>query len=500
MTKDYQIPSLPKVDLPVQKVIVEELESTKQRIIQVLNEFGITVKEIKVTVGHTVNTWEIIPEDGVRIKKVRGVTDEIALQLSPIGIRIVCPIPGRNSFAIEIASKKPQMIPIGAMLNTNEYQETDMALPCALGITTDGKPFVFDLTKAPHVLVAGATGQGKSTVLHSIIASLLCKKTPKDLKFVLIDPKKVEFSFYNSIQTPFLSKTKNTRFAVLTDVNDIVEALEALGQLMDERYDLLRITGTRNIKEYNKFLENGRIDSIVYKHMPYYVVIIDEFGDLMMTAGKSFELPIARLAQRARAVGIHLVISTQRPTVSIITATIKANFPCRIALHVCTAKDSRIILDVPGAHQLIGRGDLLFCCGGTPIRIQGAYTDPTIDIVEICQQIYRQYDHDEMILLPERRPVIDEIGKSESLHYSNGTIVYEYTDPLFEEVARYVVSIQQGSTSMIQRRFGLGFNRVGRLIDMMEKAGIVGHATGANPRDVLIHDHKTLNNVLEHLV
>lgn len=498
MTRDYKIPKLPKVDLPTPKVIVEELEPTKQRIIQVLNEFGIALKEIKVTVGHTVNTWEIIPADGVKIKKIRGVTDEIALQLSPIGIRIVCPIPGRNSFSIEIGSKNPQMIPIGAMLNSNEYQETDMVLPCALGITTDGKPFVFDLTKAPHVLVAGATGQGKSTVLHSIIASLLCKKTPDNLKFVLIDPRKTEFSFYNSIQTPFLSKTKNAKSAVLTDANDIVEALEGLVQLMDDRYDLLRITGTRNIKEYNKFLDNGRLDSKVYKHMPYYVVIIDEYGDLMMTAGMSFELPIARIAQLARAVGIHLVISTQRPTSSIITGTIKANFPCRIGLHVCAAIDSRIILDVPGAHQLIGRGDLLFCGGGAPIRIQGAYTDPMVEIVEICQQIYRQYDHDEITVLPEKRLIPKETAKVES-HFSKRTVVCEYTDPLFEEVARYVVSIQQGSTSMIQRRFCLGFNRAGKLMDMMEKAGIIGPATGAKPRDVLIHDHMTLNAILEHI-
>jgi S-DNA-T family DNA segregation ATPase FtsK/SpoIIIE len=498
MTTDYKIPALPEVDLPTPKVIVEELESTKQRIIQVLKEFGISLKKIKVTVGHTVNTWEIIPGDGVKIKKIRGVMDDIALHLSPIGIRFVCPIPGRNSFALEIASKKPQTIPIGAMLNTNKYKDTDMALPCALGITTKGKPFVFDLTKAPHVLVAGATGQGKSTVLHSIIASLLCKKTPEDLKFVLIDPMKVEFSFYNSIQTPFLSKTRNAKSAVLTDVKDIVEALEALVQLMDDRYDLLRITGTRNIKEYNIFLENGRIDSKFYKHMPYYVVIIDEFGDLMMTAGKSFELPIARIAQLARAVGIHLVISTQRPIASIITGTIKANFPCRIALHVSSVIDSRIILDVPGAHQLIGRGDLLFCGDGAPIRIQGAYTDPMVEIVEICQQIYRQYDHDEITVLPEKRLIPKETAKVES-RFSKETIVNEYTDPLFEEVARYVVSIQQGSTSMIQRRFCLGFNRAGRLMDLMEKAGIVGPATGANPRDVLIHDHMTLNAILEHL-
>ena len=499
MTTEYKIPSLPEEDLPVQKVIVEELESTKQRIIQVLNEFGISIKEIKATVGNTVNTWEIIPGDGVKIKKIRNLSDEIAMQLSPMGIRIVCPIPGRNSFAIEMSNNKPQMIHIGAMLNTNEYKESDMTLPCALGITTEGKPFVFDLTKAPHVLVAGATGQGKSTVLHSIIASLLCKKTPKDLKFVLIDPKKVEFSFYNSIQTPFLSKTRNAKSAVLTDIKDIAEALESLGLLMDERYDLLRITRARNIKEYNELLGKGRLDSNEYKHMPYYVVIIDEFSDLVMTAGKSIELPIARIAQLARAVGIHLIISTQRPSANIITGTIKANFPCRIALRVCAAVDSRVIIDAPDAQQLIGQGDLLFCGGGVPIRIQSAYTDPMVDTVDICQQIYRQYDHDVITLLPERKLVHEETTKSENIHYSNGTVVCEYTEPLFEEAARYIVSMQQGSTSLIQRRFCLGFNRAGRLMDMLEKAGIVGPAIGANPRDVLIHDHKTLDALFVHL-
>lgn len=388
MIGDYRTPTLPPAVLPTSSVDKESWGITKNRIVEVFNEFGIGIKDVKTTFGPVVDFWEIIPTVDVRMKEIQKMSYDIELELGSLGIvNVICPVPRRRSLGIEIVKDKPLVIPVASLLNNKKYKESDMELPCVLGLKIGYELFMFDLIKMPHVLIASATGQGKTTVIHTLIASLLCKKNPKDLQLVLIDPKKCEFYCYESIATSYLFSKQ-----VLTETDDIIDTLGSLYRLMDERYDLLKIAGVHNIQEYNELIEKGVLDTGVHEHMPYIVVVIDEFGDLIITAGKEPEYSIVRIAELARAVGIHMIIATQRPTANIITGSIKANFPCRIALRVATKIDSRTILDKCGANNLVGHGDMLFLSGLYPIRIKGALTE-TKDIEEICKQICQQYDN-----------------------------------------------------------------------------------------------------------
>ena len=470
---------------------MEEQNANKDRIIKVLRSFGIEISSIKASVGPTITLYEITPAEGVRISKIRNLEDDIALSLSALGIRIIAPIPGKGTIGIEVPNANPRIVPMQSILNSKKFQETTMELPIALGKTITNEVFMVDLAKAPHMLVAGATGQGKSVGLNAIVTSLLYKKHPAELKFVIVDPKKVEFSVYTPIERHFLAKLPDGEDAIITDVSKVVKTLNSLCIEMDTRYDLLRKAGCRNIKEYNaKFISRQLNPEKGHRFMPYIVIIIDEFGDLIMTAGKEVELPICRIAQLARAVGIHAIIATQRPTTNIITGTIKANFPARVAFRVAAMMDSRTILDRSGAQQLIGKGDMLYLQGNDPVRVQCAFVD-TPEVERIANYISKQQGYPTAFMLPE---YVGEESES-----SIGEVDMNRLDPMFEDAARLVVIHQQGSTSLIQRKFSIGYNRAGRIMDQLEKAGIVGPTQGSKARDVLCMDETDLEMKLNNL-
>ena len=470
---------------------MEEQNANKDRIIKVLRSFGIEISSIKASVGPTITLYEITPAEGVRISKIRNLEDDIALSLSALGIRIIAPIPGKGTIGIEVPNANPRIVPMQSILNSKKFQETTMELPIALGKTITNEVFMVDLAKAPHMLVAGATGQGKSVGLNAIVTSLLYKKHPAELKFVIVDPKKVEFSVYTPIERHFLAKLPDGEDAIITDVSKVVQTLNSLCIEMDTRYDLLRKAGCRNIKEYNaKFISRQLNPEKGHRFMPYIVIIIDEFGDLIMTAGKEVELPICRIAQLARAVGIHAIIATQRPTTNIITGTIKANFPARVAFRVAAMMDSRTILDRSGAQQLIGKGDMLYLQGNDPVRVQCAFVD-TPEVERIANYISKQQGYPTAFMLPE---YVGEESES-----SIGEVDMNRLDPMFEDAARLVVIHQQGSTSLIQRKFSIGYNRAGRIMDQLEKAGIVGPTQGIKARDVLCMDETDLEMKLNNL-
>ena len=470
---------------------MEEQTANKNRIIKVLRSFGIEISSIKASVGPTITLYEITPAEGVRISKIRNLEDDIALSLSALGIRIIAPIPGKGTIGIEVPNATPRIVPMRSILTSKKFQETTFDLPVALGKTITNEVFMVDLAKAPHMLVAGATGQGKSVGLNAIVTSLLYKKHPSELKFVIIDPKKVEFAIYAPIERHYLAKLPDTEDAIITDTSKVVQTLNSLCEEMDTRYGLLRDAGCRNIKEYNKKFINRQLNPEKgHRFLPYIVIIIDEFGDLIMTAGKEVELPICRIAQLARAVGIHAIIATQRPTTNIITGTIKANFPARVAFRVASMMDSRTILDRPGAQQLIGKGDMLYLQGNDPVRVQCAFVD-TPEVERIVDYISRQQGYPTAFLLPE---VEDSNGTS-----SSNDVDMNRLDPLFEEAARLLIYHQQGSTSLIQRKFSIGYNRAGRIMDQLEHAGIVGPANGSKAREVLCIDENDLQMRMSNL-
>ena len=496
-TKDLENYRFPTIDLMKHfenddpTIDMDEQNANKDRIINTLRSFGIEISTIKATVGPTVTLYEITPEQGVRISKIRGLEDDIALSLSADGIRIIAPIPGEGTIGIEVPNKNPKIVSGQSVIGSKKFQESKFDLPIVLGKTITNEVFMFDLCKMPHVLVAGATGQGKSVGLNAIITSLLYKKHPAELKFVLVDPKKVEFSIYSVIENHFLAKLPDGGEPIITDVTKVVQTLNSVCVEMDTRYDLLKMAHVRNVKEYNDKFINRRLNPEKgHKFMPYIVVVIDEFGDLIMTAGKEVELPIARIAQLARAVGIHMIIATQRPTTNIITGTIKANFPARIAFRVSAMMDSRTILDRPGANRLIGKGDMLFLQGADPVRVQCAFID-TPEVEEITKFIARQQGYPTPFFLPE--------FVSEDSGNDVGEIDMGRLDPLFEDAARLIVIHQQGSTSLIQRKFAIGYNRAGRIMDQLEKAGIVGPTQGSKARDVLCMDENDLEMRLNNL-
>ncbi len=478
----YKYPTLDllrKYDDLGSAIDMEEQNKNKEQIITVLNNFGVSITNIKATVGPTITLYEVTPAPGVRISKIRNLEDDIALSLRALGIRIIAPIPGKGTIGIEVPNARPQMVSMECILNSRKFKETDFELPMALGKTITNEVFMVDLAKMPHLLVAGATGMGKSVGLNAILTSLLYKKPPAELQLVMVDPKKVEFSIYSPIINHFLAQVEGNEYdePIITDVNKVVQTLKSLCVEMDTRYDLLKRARCRNVKEYNQMFKDRKLNpENGHKFMPYIVVIIDEFGDLIMTAGKEIELPIARIAQLARAVGIHMIIATQRPTTNIITGTIKANFPARMAFKVSAMVDSRTILDRPGANQLVGKGDMLFLAGNEPIRVQCAFVD-TPEVEQICSHIACQQSY----LGPHQLPPVEMEGEDGGC----ADVDLAHLDPMFEEVARMVVADQSGSTSMIQRKFSIGFNRAGRLMDQLEKAGIVGPAKGSKPREVL---------------
>ena len=468
-----------------------EQESNKNRIIEVLRSFGIEISSINATVGPTITLYEITPAPGVKIARIKNLEEDIALNLKALGIRIIAPMPGRGTIGIEVPNRKAQTVSMYSVIASRKFQECDYTLPVAIGKTITNEVFTFDLAKAPHLLVAGATGQGKSVGLNAIITSLLYKKHPAELKLVLVDPKKVELSIYNSIDHHFLAKLEDEDEAIITDTEKVVKTLKSLCQEMDERYDLLKSAGVRGIKDYNELFKNRKLNpKHGHRFLPYIVVVIDEYGDLIMTAGKAVELPICRIAQLARAVGIHMIIATQRPTANIITGTIKANFPTRIAFKVMSPVDSRVILERTGANSLVGRGDMLYVGAGDPVRIQCAFVD-TPEVVAIGDYIHKQQGYPEVFALPE---VIEEGEGGPAEKMDAGKL-----DSLFEEAAQLVVSRQQGSTSTIQRQFAIGYNRAGRIMDQLEQAGIVGAAQGSKPRQVLVTDLIDLETRLQNM-
>jgi S-DNA-T family DNA segregation ATPase FtsK/SpoIIIE len=483
LLKKYDTDGRPYVDN-------KEQESNKNRIISVLLNFGVEIDSIRATVGPTITLYEITPKPGVRISKIKNLEDDIALSLAALGIRIIAPMPGKGTIGIEVPNANPNVVSMLSILNSRKFQEAKMELPLALGKTITNEVFMVDLAKIPHLLVAGATGQGKSVGMNAIITSLLYKKHPNELKFVLVDPKKVEFSVYAPIADHFMAALEeNEDEPIITDTQKVVKTLKGLCVLMDSRYDLLKKAGARNIKEYNaKYLNHKLNPNDGHEFMPYIVAIVDEFADLIMTAGKEVEMPITRIAQLARAVGIHMVIATQRPSTKVITGGIKANFPGRIAFKVAQRIDSSIILDRTGAHQLIGRGDMLYSNGGEPVRVQCAFVD-TPEVERINEFVANQPGPRQPLELPE--PLSEDGGG-----VGGGSVDAKSLDPLFEEAARHIVVTQQGSTSMVQRRFSIGYNRAGRLMDQLEQAGIVGAAMGSKPREVLISDEVSLDNLL----
>ena len=471
----------------------DEQLANKERIIQALRNFGIEISSIKATIGPTITLYEITPAPGVRISKIKNLEDDIAMTLSALSTRIIAPMPGKGTIGIEIPNANPQIVSMHSIIGSRKFQESTYELPVAIGKTITNEIFMFDLAKMPHLLVAGATGMGKSVGLNAIITSLLYKKHPSELKLVMVDPKKVELSIYSSIEKHFLAKLPDGEDAIITDVTKVVQTLKSLCVEMDTRYDLLKSAGVRNLREYNeKFINRQLNPEKGHKYMPYIVVIIDEFGDLIMTAGKEVELPIARIAQLARAVGIHMIIATQRPTTNIITGTIKANFPARIAFRVSAMIDSRTILDRPGANQLIGKGDMLFLQGSDPVRVQCAFVD-TPEVDRISRYISEQQGYPTAFYLPEY--VDENAGDGSNLD----DVDLKRLDPMFEDAARLVVIHQSGSTSLIQRKFSIGYNRAGRIMDQLEKAGIVGPVDGSKPRQVLCADEMDLEMRLSSL-
>ena len=487
LLKAYENDSKPYID-------ERELKANKEQIEKVLNSFNVQIREIKATVGPTITLYEITPAEGVRISHIRNLEDDIALSLAALGIRIIAPIPGKGTIGIEVPNAKPNIVSMRSILDSKKFQVTPMDLPIALGKTITNEVFMVDLAKIPHLLVAGATGQGKSVGLNAIITSLLYKKHPNELKFVLIDPKKVEFSVYAPIAPHFMATVDDDDDPIITDVTKVVRTLKSLCTLMDQRYDMLKVAKVRTVKEYNKKYVNHELNPAEgHEYMPYIVVVIDEFDDLIMTAGKEIELPITRIAQLARAVGIHMVIATSRPTTSIITGNIKANFPGRMAFKVSAMVDSRTILDRPGANQLVGRGDMLFLSGSDPVRVQCAFID-TPEVETVNDYIAHQPGPASPLELPE--PASEDTGMIEG---SGGMVEQSSIDPLFAEAAHAIVLTQQGSMSMIQRRFSIGYNRAGRLMDQLEKAGVVGQAQGSKPRDVLLADENSLHALLSQM-
>lgn len=489
---NYHFPSLDllkKYDRNDKPIDMEEQSENQKRIKQTLENFGISISSIKATVGPTITLYEVVPAQGVRISKIRNLEDDIALNLSALGIRIIAPMPGKGTIGIEVPNKDPQIVSMQSVISSRKFIESKYDLPVALGRTITNEVFMFDLCKAPHLLMAGATGQGKSVGLNAIITSLLYKKHPAELKLVLVDPKMVEFSIYAEIERHYLAKLPDEEKPIITDFTKVVHTLNSLCKEMDNRYELLTRAHVRNIKDYNEKFINRRLSPDKgHEYMPYIVVIIDEFGDLIMTAGREIEMPIARIAQKARAVGIHMVIATQRPSTNIITGTIKANFPVRVAFRVSSMIDSRTILDSPGANQLIGRGDLLFSQGSDMTRVQCAFVD-TPEVEAISEFIGGQPGYPKAHELPEYEPEGEDDGKSAASDLSE-------RDPLFDEAARLVVSQQQGSTSLIQRKFSIGYNRAGRLMDQLQGAGIVGPYEGSKARQVLIQDIYSLEQKL----
>ena len=487
LLKHYDEDGKPYIDMA-------EQTANKNRIVEVLRTFGIEISSIKATVGPTITLYEITPAPGVRISKIRGLEDDIALSLKALGIRIIAPIPGKGTIGVEVPNEKKNIVSMESILNSRKFQETSMELPCAMGKTITNEVFMFDLAKAPHLLVAGATGQGKSVGLNAILTSLLYKKHPAELKIVLVDPKMVEFSVYKNLDKHFLAALpEEAETPIITDTSKVIRTLQSLCVEMDSRYELLMKAGERNIKDYNKkFIARQLNPENGHKFMPYIVVVIDEYGDLIMTAGKEIELPIARIAQKARAVGIHMIIATQRPTTNIITGTIKANFPARIAFKVSQGIDSKTILDRMGAQQLIGRGDMLYLQGNDPIRVQCAFVDPP-EVVDINNFIASQQGYLEPEPLPE--PMTDDGGDGSGA----SDVDLQHLDPMFEDAARLIVMSQSGSTSLIQRKYSIGYNRAGRLMDQLEKAGVVGQAHGSKPREVLIQDELSLDTLLSAL-
>ncbi|GAB3912055.1 DNA translocase FtsK [Mucilaginibacter boryungensis] len=469
----------------------EELEANKNKIVETLNHYNIEIDKIKATIGPTVTLYEIIPAPGVRISKIKNLEDDIALSLAALGIRIIAPMPGKGTIGIEVPNQNPEMVSMRSVLATEKWQNNTMDLPIALGKTISNEVFIADLAKMPHLLVAGATGQGKSVGINAILVSLLYKRHPAELKFVLVDPKKVELTLFRKIERHFLAKLPDEADAVITDTKKVVNTLNSLCIEMDQRYDLLKDAGVRNLKEYNtKFINRKLNPNDGHRFLPFIVLIVDEFADLMMTAGKEVETPIARLAQLARAIGIHLVIATQRPSVNVITGTIKANFPARLAFRVLSKIDSRTILDSGGADQLIGRGDMLLSTGSDLIRLQCAFVD-TPEVEKIADFIGAQRGYPSALLLPEF------VGEGEAS--SPKEFDPDDRDPMFEDAARLIVLHQQGSTSLIQRKLKLGYNRAGRIIDQLEAAGIVGPFEGSKARDVLYPDEYSLERHLESL-
>ena len=491
----YQYPTLDLLkDYGTGKITInqQELEANKNRIVDTLRNYNIEIEHIKATIGPTVTLYEIIPKPGVRISKIKNLEDDIALSLAALGIRIIAPMPGKGTIGIEVPNSSPEMVSMRSVLATEKFQNTDMDLPIALGKTISNEVFIADLAKMPHLLVAGATGQGKSVGINAILTSLLYKKHPSELKFVMVDPKKVELSLFKKIERHFLAKLPGDDDAIITDTKKVINTLNSLCIEMDQRYDLLKNAHVRNLKEYNVKFVNRRLNPEEgHRFLPFIVLVVDEFADLMMTAGKEVETPIARLAQLARAVGIHLVIATQRPSVNIITGTIKANFPARLAFRVLSKVDSRTILDSGGADQLIGRGDMLLSTGSDLIRIQCAFVD-TPEVDRISEFIGEQRGYPSAFILPE---YVDENGEG------SGSMDFDPSDrdQLFEDAARLIVMHQQGSTSLIQRKLKLGYNRAGRIIDQLEAAGIVGAFEGSKAREVLYPDEYSLEQYLETL-
>ena len=488
--RDYKFPTLDMLnDYGGQKGEIDnaELEANKNKIVETLGNYGIAIDKIKATIGPTVTLYEIVPAAGIRISKIKNLEDDIALSLAALGIRIIAPIPGKGTIGIEVPNSKPETVSMRSVLASEKFQNSKYALPCAIGKTISNETYVFDLAKSPHILMAGATGQGKSVGLNAIVASLLYSKHPSELKFVMVDPKKVELTLYKRIEHHYLAKLPDSEEAIITDVKQVVRTLNSLCIEMDQRYDLLKAAECRNIIEYNeKFKARKLLPTEGHRYLPYIVLIVDEFADLIMTAGREVEAPIARIAQLARAIGIHLIIATQRPSVNIITGSIKANFPARIAFRVISQVDSKTILDQSGANQLIGRGDMLLSTGNDLVRLQCAFID-TPEVETVTKFIGEQRGFAEPFLLPE---VPEEEGETADID-DNGE-----RDSLFEEAARIVVQTQQGSTSMIQRKLKLGYNRAGRIIDQLEAAGIVGPFSGSKSREVKVTSEAALEQIL----
>ncbi len=490
----YQYPTidlLSKREDTSGKVTPEELEANKDRIVETLGHFGIGISSIKATIGPTVTLYEIIPDAGVRISKIKGLEDDIALNLAALGIRIIAPMPGKGTIGIELPNKNREMVSARSVLGSKKFQDCNFDLPVVLGKTISNEIFITDLAKMPHLLMAGATGQGKSVGLNVLLASLLYKKHPAHIKFVLVDPKKVELTLFNKIERHFLAKLPNAEEAIITDTRKVVYTLNSLCIEMDNRYDLLKEAGVRNIKEYNgKFTQRQLNPEKGHKFLPYIILVIDELADLMMTAGKEVEQPIARLAQLARAIGIHLVVATQRPSVNVITGLIKANFPARLSFRVTSKIDSRTILDTGGAEQLVGMGDMLLSMGSDMIRLQCAFLD-TDEVEEVCEFIGNQRGYASAYNLPEFSGDEDSGDRDE--------VDLSHRDAMFDDAARVIVNAQQGSTSLIQRKMKLGYNRAGRIMDQLEAAGIVGPFEGSKAREVLITDLNALEQMLKSL-